>query len=46
MVLYKVVTNDADSILIAYYDVPDIATNGFAYAAILDPIGAVFIDAP
>jgi hypothetical protein len=28
-VVYKFVTNDADSILIAYVDFPDVVTNGF-----------------
>jgi hypothetical protein len=44
MVLYRFVTNDADSILIAYYDLADTATNGSAFTVQLSTAGVAYVD--
>lgn len=45
MVLFRFVTNDADSILIAYYDLTDTATNGTAFTVTLGANGVLYVDA-
>lgn len=45
MVLYRFVTNDSDSILIGYYDLPDTATNGTTFSVVLSVSGAFYLDA-
>jgi hypothetical protein len=44
MVLYRFVTNDADSILVGYYDLADTATNGAAFTPTLAATGAAWVD--
>lgn len=44
MVLYRFVTNDADSILIGYYDIADSATNGAAFTVVMGANGAAYVD--
>ena len=44
MVLYEFVTNDADSILVAYYDLTDAATAGTAFTVVLASTGCYYVD--
>lgn len=44
MVLFRFVTNDADSILVAYYDLTDTATNGTAFTVQLSTAGVAYVD--
>lgn len=46
MVLFRFVTNDADSILIAYYDLTDFPTDGTDFLVQLGTTGAFYLDAP
>lgn len=43
MVLYRFVTNDADSILIGYYDVIDRPTDGNPFIVTIDSSGAAYL---
>lgn len=45
MVVYKFVTNDADSILLGYYDLADTATAGLAFTVELSASGLYYVDA-
>lgn len=45
MILFRFVTNDADSILIGYYDLTDTATNGTAFTVVLGANGVLYVDA-
>lgn len=45
MVLYRFVTVDGDSILMAYYDLTDTATNGTAFTVTLGANGVAYVDA-
>lgn len=42
MVLYKSVTDDADSLLIAYYELGGIATTGLDFIVTVSPSGILF----
>lgn len=44
MVLYRFVTNDADSILMAYYDLTDTPTAGTAFPVAINSSGLVYFD--
>lgn len=44
MELFRFVTNDADSILFGYYDLPDTATNGSAFTPVLGANGVAYVD--
>lgn len=44
MVLFRFVTNDADSILVGYYDIADTATNGTAFTVTINANGVAYID--
>jgi hypothetical protein len=44
MVVYKFVTNDADSILLGYYDLVDTATAGLAFTVELSSSGLCYLD--
>lgn len=44
MVLFRFVTNDADSILTGYFDLPDTATNGTAFTPVLGANGVLYAD--
>lgn len=44
MILYKFVTNDADSILLACYDLGAVATNGADFVVVFDADGALYTD--
>lgn len=44
MVLYRFVTNDSDSILVAYYDLPDTPTDGNPFTVILGSSGLLYND--
>lgn len=44
MVLYRFVTNDADSILIGYYDLTDFATDGTPFGLIVGVNGLFYVD--
>lgn len=46
MVLYRFVTNDADSILVGYYDLTDFPTDGTDFLVQLGGLGAFYLDAP
>lgn len=45
MVFYRFVTNDADSILIGYYDLADTATSGVPFIVTVGTAGLVYVDA-
>lgn len=44
MVVYRFVTNDADSILIAYYPLGTIATTGLSFPVIVNASGLLYTD--
>jgi hypothetical protein len=44
MVLYQEVTGDADSVLIAYYDLVDTPTTGSLFAVTIGAAGVAYID--
>lgn len=44
MVVYRFVTNDADSILIAYYPLGTIATTGLAFPVVVSASGLLYVD--
>lgn len=44
MVLYKFVTNDADSILLAHYSLPDIPTSASAFVVTVSSSGLLYVD--
>lgn len=44
MVLFRFVTNDADSILIGYFDVTDFPTDGTNYTQVLGALGVLYVD--
>lgn len=44
MVLFRFVTNDADSILVGYYDLPDTITNGTPFTPVLSASGVSYYD--
>lgn len=46
MVLFRFVTNDADSILIGYYDLSDFPTDGTDYVVTISGDGVMYADAP
>ncbi len=43
MILYKFVTNDADSLLVAHYSLGGIATTGTAFFVAIGTAGAIFL---
>lgn len=45
MVLFRFVTNDADSILIGYYDITDTPTDGNPFVVIISASGVAYVDA-
>lgn len=44
MVLYRFVTNDADSLLMGYYDLADTGTNGTPFGVTLASTGLAYFD--
>lgn len=44
VVLYQLVTNDSDSILLALYDIGDFATDGGLFSPVIGAEGAHYID--
>lgn len=44
MVLFRFVTNDADSILIGYFDLDDFATDGTDFPVVLGSLGVLYTD--
>lgn len=44
MVLYRFVTNDADSILIGYFDLVDTPTSGAAFPVVLNAVGVAYVN--
>lgn len=44
MILYQEVTNDSDSVLIAYYDLTDTATTGAAFSVAIGAAGVAYAD--
>lgn len=46
MILYKFQSNDGDSILLAYYDLPDTATNGTPFIPAIHASGLRYHDSP
>ena len=45
MVLFRFVTADSDSPLIAYYDIADTGTNGTPFSVVIPTTGVAYVDA-